>query len=705
VKEFRSERGATSDITCEREKILFELLRNASDFYGKTIDILSGVFDLSEYLKKETPEEDFYSYVVHVLIKESRCENASVFMIERGSVVLKAAAGANTKDPNLNLSIKIGDGVAGRCALEGKPILISDVCECDFFKDFSDAKVKIGSLLCVPIKDASNTIGVINLSHPRKDFFNIHSVRIFDLMGLLIGQMLALVHLYEGFQKNQTRMEHRLQQRQDSLRDISERYNTVADASEDMILLIDPDEHVSFINRSLNEVLGTTPLSLKDIFDKNSIKALRKRLAMLDIGQDAELESVASIGQKSHVALLYFIKRLSDNKVLLIMRDITTKRRMEQKTMQTEKLTSLGLLTSGIAHELNNKLTPILGFADLIDTSGMSQRDKERFSVIVNSSDSAKNIVESLLKFSRNKQPERVSFDTRDILQRMVTLYTPLIRKRGIELINNTSSKALYVKADINCIEQVFVNLVNNSIDAIEDKSGRITINSFVDDGYVHIHIQDTGPGISEKVMARIFDPFFTTKSKDKGTGLGLSICYGIVKENKGEISFENTGDGALAKIMLPSISTVCEDSFRLKKKEISIGTGDLEKKKNCMVMVVEDEEDLLDLMVDTLSPYYTVKTFENGRKAYDHIDEHAWELIISDLRMPVMNGMELYHEVTKRDPLMKERFMFITGDTYDYNVKEFLENTGVVFLRKPFHIKELKDIVYKQIQYRMISE
>ncbi len=126
-----------------------------------------------------------------------------------------------------------------------------------------------------------------------------------------------------------------------------------------------------------------------------------------------------------------------------------------------------------------------------------------------------------------------------------------------------------------------------------------------------------------------------------------------------------------------------------------------VEEQKRSTIMVVEDEEDLLDLMVDTLSPYYDVMTFNDGRKAYDHLDEHAWELIISDLRMPVMDGMELYHEVIKKQPGLKKRFMFITGDTYDFEVKEFLENTGVVFLRKPFRIKELRDVVHKQINYR----
>ena len=138
---------------------------------------------------------------------------------------------------------------------------------------------------------------------------------------------------------------------------------------------------------------------------------------------------------------------------------------------------------------------------------------------------------------------------------------------------------------------------------------------------------------------------------------------------------------------------------------DLSLCTVNVASLRGTMFLVVEDEEDLLDLMVDTLSPYYTVMTFENGKKAYDHIDEHAWELIISDLRMPVMNGMEFYEEAVKRNPGLRKRFMFITGDTYDFQVKEFLENTGVTYLRKPFRIKELRDTVSRQLQCRMIME
>jgi len=108
-----------------------------------------------------------------------------------------------------------------------------------------------------------------------------------------------------------------------------------------------------------------------------------------------------------------------------------------------------------------------------------------------------------------------------------------------------------------------------------------------------------------------------------------------------------------------------------------------------------------MELMVDTLSPFYEVETFSNGKQAFDHLEDRRWELIISDLRMPVMDGMELYLAAVEKQPRLKKRFLFITGDTYDLQVKEFFEKTGAVFLRKPFRIKELKDVVYRQLHDR----
>jgi len=705
VKDQHSLRGESTENSASREKILLDLLGKASDFYEYTVGILSSIFELTEFVSRGSPERDFYAYVTTVLIKESRCENASIFMVEGADVVLRAASGILTMDANEQVSMPLGEGVAGTCALEGKTILVSDVGGCEFFKKIDSTKVLIGSMLCVPIKEGDRTLGVMNLSHSQKSFFNIHYVRVFELLGLLIGQMLTLVQLYELFQRKNTDLSVLLKEKDKSLRSVTERYKAVVDASEEMIFVLDSPGNILFLNKALQGLFPRTPVTVFELFDEASASRILERASRIGSGESIEFDMNVDVGIKDGIVGQFFIKRIDKDQVLVMMRDITARRRMEQKTMQTEKLTSLGLLTSGIAHELNNKLTPILGFADLIESSSLSLHDQKRLSVIINSASAAKGIVESLLKFSRNKPPEKNVFDMREVIRRTITLYTPIIKKRGITIFHEDPDEALFIRADMNCMEQVLVNFMNNSIDAIDEDEGSIWVRSFLRDSYVHVTIEDTGPGIPDGIITKIFDPFFTTKPKDKGTGLGLSICYGIINDHKGEICLENTRHGAMASMKIPYVMNIEMDQIGVCAEESMTEAVEEGRQERFIIMVVEDEEDLLELMVDTLSPYYTVVTFENGRHACDHLDEYGWELIISDLRMPVMNGMELYREAIMRNPDLKKRFMFITGDTYDSQVKEFLEDTGVAYLKKPFRIKELKDIVRKHLQHRMVSE
>lgn len=692
----------SSGFSQSREKLLLDLLKKSTDFYEDIIGILSGIYELSEYVRKGSPEQEFYSYIVQILIRESRCENASVFLVEGDRVVLKAAAGVDFPEDIPGISMEMGEGVAGICAREGKPILAPDVHECRHYKEFPGSRVQIGSMLCIPIKDGRTTFGVLNLSHSQSNFFNLHYQRVFELLGLLVGQMLTLIHISSIFQRKNLDLNEMLLQKDESLRDLSESYKTVVDASEDGIFILDKDDTVTFCNQRLITTLGKVPGRLQDMFESEVVEHIRGHRSRMHPGQFLDFERMVTFGNTAGVIGQFFIKSLSRDQALVMMRDITARRRMEQRAMQTEKLTSLGLLTSGIAHELNNRLTPILGFADLINAQRMGEKDRKRLSVIINAANSAKSIVESLLKFSRNKPPEKVVFDMRDIIRRVLSLYAPTVRKRGIRLACDEGADPLFVRADMNCMEQVLVNFINNAIDAIDDQPGTIWLRAALNGNAVQVSIEDSGPGIPEEIITRIFDPFFTTKVKDKGTGLGLSICYGIISDHKGEISLENTGHGALARIripaMMPDTHQACTEADDGK---LPAPLDDQEPSVRAVVMVVEDEEDLLELMVDTLSPLYEVKTFNNGKHAFDHLPDHQWELIISDLRMPVMDGMELYHAVMENNPRLKKKFLFITGDTYDQQVKEFFESTGAVFLRKPFRIKELKDMVHKQLHDR----
>ncbi len=690
--------GGTPESVTDRERILLDLLGKTSGFYEQTIGILSSIFEISQYVSEEDRSRDFFTYITDVLVSESRCENASIFMVEGDEIVLKAASGKTLQNANTDLRIPLGKGVAGTCASRGRPIVVGDVEECEFFMRMDSARVNIGSMLCVPIKEGRSTVGVMNLSHSSKGFFDVHSIRVFELLGLLIGNLFTLVHVSEVFRRRNVDLGHTLRAKEDSLRILTQRYKAVVDATEEMICIADTQGSVLFSNQALQRRHGSRPAHLAELFGDAAARTVIERARALHGGESADFELTVRTGSRDEMIGQFLLVPLEGGEILVVVRDVTARVKIEQKTRQTEKLTSLGLLTSGIAHELNNKLTPIMGFLELIDASGLSERDKKRLSIIVNSAQSAKGIVESLLKFSRNRPPERTVFDMREVIQRAVTLYAPICKKRGIRIVAENPKGSLRVKADMNCMEQVLVNFISNAIDAIGESQGTIWVRSALEDDCVSVCVEDTGPGIPEDIMDRIFDPFFTTKANDKGTGLGLSICFGIVTEHRGDITVENTGGGARVTMKIPASCDLDEDLTPPEKVHAAdtLGFGEMQG----LIMVVEDEEALLDLMVDTLSPHFHVMTFDNGRSAFEHLDEYSWELIISDLRMPVMNGMEFYEEAVRRNPSLKNRFMFITGDTYDYQVKEFLERNKVTYLRKPFRISELKETVSRQLQW-----
>lgn len=687
--------GETS--SSKREQTLLELLGKASNFYEDTIGILSGIFRLSEFVGKGSLEREFFSFLAKVLIEESRCENASVFLVTGDRIILKAAHGVLNAIGNKEVSMELGHGVAGMCAKEGTTVLVTDTSECEFFELRPDSKVAVGSLLCVPIREGKKTVGVFNLSHSNKHFFTTHHVRMFELLGLIVGQLTTLVGLYELFHHEYADLQTLMKEKDQTLRDITTRYKAIVDATDEMIILLQGDA-VLFINQALKQRLEAIPKHIQEIFDAGSTENLMRHCSRLPEGESIEFDLSVEIGRQHRIIGQFFVRNLQPEQYLIIVKDISLKRHLEQRSMQNEKLTSLGLLTSGIAHELNNKLTPILGFAELIETASLSPSDQKRFALMMSSAEAAKNIVESLLSFSRNLPPEKTGFDMLSAIDRVVNLYASTLTKKEISIVHEKSREPLYVKADMNCIEQVLVNLINNAIDAISDTRGTITIRPFARDGYVHVQVEDSGPGIPETIMPKIFDPFFTTKTMDKGTGLGLSICYGILQDHKGEITIENTGHGTLAQIKLPA--STCAEPLPAPSNTPSVPRGEAleDHTRQYRIMVVEDEEELQHLMTDALTPLFDVHCYPNGREACNNIDTCGWDLIISDLRMPEMDGMELYREVLKRNPGLEKRFLFVTGDTYDREVKQFLEETGVTYIRKPFRIKEFREIVHGKV-------
>ncbi|HKD90506.1 MAG TPA: PAS domain S-box protein, partial [Terriglobales bacterium] len=244
--------------------------------------------------------------------------------------------------------------------------------------------------------------------------------------------------------------------------------------------------------------------------------------------------------------------------LVVVLTDLSETAALHSKLAQTEKLAAVGQLVSGVAHEVNNPLTAILGFSDLLlNDASLPDHAKKDLRVIMQEAQRTKTIVQNLLSFARQVPPQRESVNINNLLRKTVQLRAYDLNNRRVSVIEHFTEPLPPIVADPHQLQQVFLNILNNAFDAISEISdrGQIDITTSVMPTYVEISFRDTGPGVSQP--QRIFDPFFTTKEAGKGTGLGLSICYGIVRQHGGEITGHNNqdGPGATFLVRLPTTS------------------------------------------------------------------------------------------------------------------------------------------------------
>jgi len=335
--------------------------------------------------------------------------------------------------------------------------------------------------------------------------------------------------------------------------------------TQSMILVLDTAGLVSYANRRCFEwgyrqedLLGRplvelVPPARRPIFAEALERALQG--AALDSFETPLVRGNGSTGQFTISLSSMRDEQGAINSVVVAMADITDAAEIQAKLMHTEKMAALGQLVSGVAHEVNNPLAAIVGFADLLlENPAIPEDAKGELRVILQEAQRTRVIVQDLLSFARHVPAQREPVRINTLVQQVLKLRAYDSSNRGIEITENYQEDLPLLIGDPHQLQQVFLNILNNAYDAIDEvrRSGRIEIATSARDRYVEIAFRDNGPGISHP--DRIFDPFFTTKEVGKGTGLGLSICYGIVRAHQGEIVAQNQVDGVgcTFKVRLP---------------------------------------------------------------------------------------------------------------------------------------------------------
>ncbi|HKW19090.1 MAG TPA: PAS domain S-box protein [Terriglobales bacterium] len=367
----------------------------------------------------------------------------------------------------------------------------------------------------------------------------------------------------------------------------------------------------------------------------------------------------------------------------------------QEQLLQSEKMSAIGQLIAGVAHELNNPLTAILGYAQLLETEALESRPLEYASKIFKQAQRTHRVVQNLLSFARQRKPEKQEFDVVKVLEEALLLRDYDMKVGTIKLEREIAEGVPAVCGDPHQFEQVFLNIINNAVDAMmeEKKDGerKLKVRVRSESSSVIIEIQDSGPGIKEP--HRIFEPFYTTKSVGKGTGLGLSICYGIVKEHGGEISARNAeGGGAIVEMKLPSAghaSPEVHSAPAIQKRESALAGR---------VLVVEDEESVLEFERDVLGGTGAqVVTAYNIEQMKAALGTQSFDILIINGKMPGSGNVpETCRWIRDSWPGLSHHFLLTFSSLTETDVRSFLEQNKIPFLVKPFEVGDLIATVRK---------
>jgi PAS domain S-box-containing protein len=362
---------------------------------------------------------------------------------------------------------------------------------------------------------------------------------------------------------------------------------------------------------------------------------------------------------------------------------LTRLRETQAQLVQAAKMSALGQLVSGVAHELNNPLSVIIGYGQLLLAREVPESLRRPVELMVAQGDRMAKIVRNLLFFARQRPPERAAVNLQAVVEQTLALRINQLTLSGITVETEFASDLPEIAGDGQQLEQVFLNLLLNAEQAIMEvkPQGRIIVRTRVSatGDFVCADVIDDGPGVAPEALPHVFEPFFTTKIVGSGTGLGLSVSYGILEEHGGRLTVQSRRGETVFTVELPVVAVSAPVTESAPRRDVSRGDGHV-------ALVVEDEPSVLDLVVTLLEEVgWSVDVASGGRAALERVVDRAYDLIVSDVRMPDGDGQEFYAGVRERAPALAGRFIFITGDTANVEAWDFLEGTGVPVIEKPF--------------------
>jgi signal transduction histidine kinase len=402
-------------------------------------------------------------------------------------------------------------------------------------------------------------------------------------------------------------------------------------------------------------------------------------------------------------------------RALVYVRDVTEERDRELRRLQSEKLASIGLLAAGVAHEINNPTSFVLANVETLagmlraidetlrssdvykDYAGLANQLFDAMTVVQESKEGMARIhriARDLHSFSRVDDDANALSDVNSAVESALTMLRSELRYRAT--VERSLRATQPVRASSARLAQVFLNLLLNAAQALAElhpRRNRLYVRSRDEGTNVILEVEDNGPGIPADVMPRIFESFFTTKPPELGTGLGLPISLDIIRRLGGDITAESeSGRGTVFRVRLPAAVGV--PSVKTRNSMPSLRA--IQRRR---VLAIDDEALLLKAFQRMLITHHDIETKLGAREALRHFaEDRRFDVVLCDLQMPDMSGVELYTAVKRQWPELAQRFIFITGGAFSPEARRFLEEPGIACINKPFQLRELLELIEARI-------
>jgi two-component system NtrC family sensor kinase len=613
-----------------------------------------------------------------------QADGAAIGLLEGdGTIVVTAANGI--LEPLADQRMPVIASVQGRVIQTGSTWSVADVA---VHRDEVHASLfpkltrPLHGLAIVPIERRGERIGAVTIGSERVHAFSALELERVEAIADLLSFALANAELFESMRRAEWRFRTLFRAAPDAVLTVLQTTGRIREANDAVRAVFGLETY---------QVIGRT---LVELIVPEDRPALEDALARAFAGSQARVEVhvETSAGATRVVALAANgLPGADPPSALLVGRDMTQEREMRLRLMESDRLAAVGELVAGVAHEVNNPLSSISAFAQLLLRDELTPAHRESIEVIRSETMRASQVVKDLLTFARRSDPQREPLDLNGVIARTLRLRQYQFAEASVRVEQELAPELPAVLGDARQLQQVCLNLVTNAVHAMAEKGGgTLTLRSSHAGGNVMLEVIDTGPGINPGARAHIFEPFFTTKGEGEGTGLGLSVSYGIVKAHGGAIEVVESGPGGTTfRVSLPAVSAQADP-----RSTPAAALPVLRSPLAGIRLLFVDDEPALRSGMEAFGRLrgFTVLTAVDGAEALSRTRAPGVDAVVCDLRMPGMDGYAFHDQLRAERPGLAARTVFVTGDVVSNETRDTVLRQPV--LAKPFSFDQVEEAV-----------